>query len=480
MKLLKGSALLYSVACFASLGQFLFGYDQGVMSGILVNNRWLELFGHPSSTLQGLIIAIFELGAWFTSYPTSWFMDRFGRRWTILIGAAIFIVGGSVQTGSSNLAGILLGRLIAGFGIGFLSTVLPVYTAELSRAHNRGKVTVLGMSINMFGYMASEFIDYGFSFVESDWSFRGPLLLQVVFALILAVGTLALPESPRYLLSKQKDDLALETLSDMYGKPADNPQVLQEYEEIKTTLELEAKLGEPTWGEMFTLYTRRSFIAIAVQALGQLSGINIVTYYAPKMYEAVLGPGNKTILFAGFTALVYFCGALIAAVLVDKVGRRPLFMSGSFFMIIWLVLMAVFNKIDLGMTSAILVIVFTMIYVGTFGITWACVDWLYPAEIFPFRTRAKGMSLAVSSNWLSNFAVGLWTPPLLDRIGWATYIFYAAWNVVALFVVYMWFVETKGKSLEEIDAIFEDGAGDVPPELAINNEKKGVSDENKV
>lgn len=129
----------------------------------------------------------------------------------------------------------------------------------------------------MFGYMASEFIDYGFSFVESDWSFRGPLLLQVVFALILAIGTLALPESPRYLLSKQKDDLALETLSDMYGKPADNPQVLQEYEEIKTTLELEAKLGEPTWGEMFTLYTRRSFIAIAVQALGQLSGINIVT-----------------------------------------------------------------------------------------------------------------------------------------------------------------------------------------------------------
>lgn len=110
--------------------------DQGVMSGILVNNRWLELFGNPNSTMQGLIVAIFELGAWFTAYPTSWFMDRIGRRWTILIGAAIFIVGGSVQTGSSNLPGILLGRLIAGFGIGFLSTVLPVYTAELSRAHN--------------------------------------------------------------------------------------------------------------------------------------------------------------------------------------------------------------------------------------------------------------------------------------------------------------------------------------------------------
>lgn len=154
--MLQGNALLYSVACFASLGQFLFGCmyiclifdflndinkkynidDQGVMSGILVNDRWLQLFGFPSSTIQGLIIAIFELGAWFTTYPTSWFMDKIGRRWTILIGASIFIVGGAVQTGSNNLAGMLLGRLIAGFGIGFLSTVLPVYTAELSRAHN--------------------------------------------------------------------------------------------------------------------------------------------------------------------------------------------------------------------------------------------------------------------------------------------------------------------------------------------------------
>lgn len=106
------------------------------------------------------------------------------------------------------------------------------------------------------------------------------------------------------------------------------------------------------------------------------------------MYETVLGPGNQTILFAGFTALVYFCGALIASLLVDRVGRRSLFMSGSFFMIIWLVLMAVFNKVDLGMTSAVLVIVFTMIYVGTFGITWACVDWLckytYSNTLVPF------------------------------------------------------------------------------------------------
>jgi MFS family permease len=106
------------------------------MSGILVNNRWLNLFGYPNATMQGLIVAIFELGAFVTSYPSSWFMDHIGRRWTIMLGALVFIVGGITQTASSTIVQIMFGRLVAGFGIGFLSTVLPVYTAELSRAHN--------------------------------------------------------------------------------------------------------------------------------------------------------------------------------------------------------------------------------------------------------------------------------------------------------------------------------------------------------
>lgn len=130
---------------------------------------------------------------------------------------------------------------------------------------------------NFFHYKIIAFIDYGFAFVESDWSFRGPLLLQVVFALILAIGTLALPESPRFLVAKNKDKLALKTLSDMHGKDEDHPDVSKEYDEIKTALDLEAKLGQPTWLEMFTTYRKRSLIGIAVQALGQMAGINIVT-----------------------------------------------------------------------------------------------------------------------------------------------------------------------------------------------------------
>lgn len=110
--------------------------DQGVLSGILVNEDWLTLFNQPSATIQGLVVSVFLLGAWISSYPASWFMDHLGRRWTIEIGSCVFIVGGILQTASRTMVQIMLGRVISGFGIGFLSTVLPVYTAELSRAHN--------------------------------------------------------------------------------------------------------------------------------------------------------------------------------------------------------------------------------------------------------------------------------------------------------------------------------------------------------
>lgn len=125
--------------------------------------------------------------------------------------------------------------------------------------------------------MFKEFIDYGFAYSTNEWSFRGPLLLQVLFALVLAIGTFLLPESPRYLVSKNKEQHALSTIAILHGKEEDDPAVTHEFNQIKVALDLEASMGQPTWKEMFTTYKKRSWIGIAVQALGQMSGINIVT-----------------------------------------------------------------------------------------------------------------------------------------------------------------------------------------------------------
>ncbi|KAL1919568.1 uncharacterized protein VTP21DRAFT_2261 [Calcarisporiella thermophila] len=453
---LKGTTLLYTVSLFASLGQWLFGYDQGVMAGILVNEDFLVKFDYPSETIQGLIVGVFELGCLVTSLLASWTMDKYGRRPTILLGSMVFIVGGAIQTGSENVATIIAGRIVAGLGVGFLSSCTTLYTAELSRAHNRGRVTVLGMSINMFGYTCSNFIDYGFSYVTNSWSWRGPLFFQCVFGLILALGSLVLPESPRHLVAKGKTEVACKVLADLYGcQDVKDARVQTEYAEIQEAVDYEKTLGEPSWKEMFTGYGKRSLIGIAIMGLNQLSGINIVTYYAPKMYVRVGWIGRQSILFAGFTALVYFFGGLFATLIVDRAGRRPLFMIGTLLMAAWLVLMGVFNKeLNTIEPAPILMIVFTMIYVFTSSASLACIAWLYCPEIFPLRVRAKGMSLAVASNWIFNFAVAQFTPPMLVAIGWGTYIFYAVWNIIAFISIYLLFPETKGRTLEEMDEIF--------------------------
>ncbi|RKP03592.1 hypothetical protein CXG81DRAFT_16964 [Caulochytrium protostelioides] len=454
---LRGNRLLYAVAGFASLGQFLFGYDQGVMSGVLVDPRWLQTMHHPSEAMQGQIVGVFLLAAWVTAYVASYAMEAWGRRGTIQLGSLIFAVGGIVQAASQTVAVLAIGRAITGVGIGFLSTALPVYTTELARAANRGRVTIMGMSINMLGYAASVFVDYGCSYGSSDWmTWRLPLLLQSVFAVILFLGSVFLPESPRWLVAHGRADAGARVIARLFDLPPSEPPVVAEVRHIQADADRMAALATPSWREMLVHYRHRSFIAVAVQTLGQMSGVNCVTYFAPKMYATAGIVGHQALLLSAVTGLVYFAGAVVAIFVVDVLGRRPVFMTGSLLMAVWLTALAIFVKIGTPAVSWF-VIAFMMLFMFTFGASWACLDWLYPAEIFNLRVRSKGMALAVGANWLSNYAIASITPPMLVHLGWVTYLFYAAWNLVAIGVVFLSFPETRGCSLETIDDLFSDG-----------------------
>ncbi|CDS09612.1 hypothetical protein LRAMOSA10972 [Lichtheimia ramosa] len=434
--MLRGNTFLYSVAAFAALGQFLFGYDQGVMSGVLVNQRWLQVFQYPDAVMKGFVVAIFELGALVTSVVAGWAIDHFGRVGTIRIGAFVFIVGGTLQTAASHIAMLLVGRLVAGFGVGFFSTVIPIYSAELGRAENRGVVAVFSMSIILVGLASSDYIDLGFSWIENDWSWRGPLLMQPVFAVILLIGTCLLPESPRWLIKRGQNDKALNVLSIIHDKAHDHPEVMRDHDQILDAVHYEETLGKMTWRDMFIVYKRRSWIAILVQTCVQLQGINVIPYYAPIIYEKVLGPGKLVLLMNGVTATIFVFGAWTCMLLVERCGRRPLFLATSLNLAIWLILMALFTSGAVNDThaSSIMTIICSMVFMFTFGLAWGPVAWLYVAEIFPLRARAKGVALSAISHWLWNFAVGLWTPPLLESIGWVTYLLYAA-MCIATFVI---------------------------------------------
>ncbi|KAJ8662625.1 hypothetical protein O0I10_001587 [Lichtheimia ornata] len=452
---LRGNSFLYVVTAFAALGQFLFGYDQGVMSAILVNQRWLELFHYPDATMKGFIVAIFELGALATSIIAGWVIDYLGRVAAIRIGGAIFIVGGTLQTASNNTVMLLLGRLIAGFGVGFFSTVIPMYVAELGRTTNRGRVSVFSTSIILIGLASSDYIDLGFSWVESHWSWRGPLLMQPLFAAILVVGTFFLPESPRYLIMKEQNDKAFNVLSIIHDKPCEHPDVLNDYNRILHAVQYETSLGKSSWRELFTTYKRRSALVIIVQTCVQLQGINVIPYYAPIIYESVFGPGKLALVMNGVSATFFIFGAWTCMFLVDRVGRRPLFLHTSLHLVVWFAIMAVFTSgVVEAHISQIMVIICGVVFMYIFGLAWAPVSWLYVSEIYPLRARARGMALASLTQWAWNFAVGLWTPPLLEGIGYLTYIFYAVICFLTFVIMYYMCVETNGKSLEEIDVLF--------------------------
>ena len=194
---LVGKPLLYFTSIFVSLGVFLFGYDQGVMSGIITGSHFNDQFNHPGAAEIGTMVAILEVGAFISSLAVGKIGDLLGRRRTIFFGSMIFFVGGALQTASMGMPTMMLGRIIAGLGVGTLSTIVPIYQSEISPPHNRGKLACIEFTGNILGYAASVWVDYGCSFIDSNLSWRIPLGLQCVMGGLLAAGSLIIPESPR-------------------------------------------------------------------------------------------------------------------------------------------------------------------------------------------------------------------------------------------------------------------------------------------
>lgn len=194
---LHGKKLIYFTSVFVSLGVFLFGYDQGVMSGIITGTYFKSYFNQPTRAEIGTMVAILEVGAFISSLGVGRIGDILGRRRTILYGAVIFVIGGAFQTFATGMPMMMLGRIIAGLGVGALSTIVPVYQSEISPPHNRGKLACIEFSGNIVGYASSVWVDYFCSFIHNDWSWRLPLFMQCFMGSLLILGSLLICESPR-------------------------------------------------------------------------------------------------------------------------------------------------------------------------------------------------------------------------------------------------------------------------------------------
>ncbi|KAI0715306.1 general substrate transporter [Earliella scabrosa] len=453
-KRLVGQPLLYAISVFASLGVFLFGYDQGVMSGVIVGPHFRKYFNDPTALQVGTMVAVLEIGAFITSIAAGRVGDIIGRRGTLFTGAVVFAIGGAIQTFTPGFWTMVLGRIISGLGVGLLSTIVPIYQSEISPPDHRGALACMEFTGNIFGYASSVWIDYFCSFIDSDYAWRIPLFVQCVIGAFLAAGSLVMPESPRWLIDVDRDEEGMQVIADLHGGDPDDIVAKAEFQEIKDRVTFERESGEGrTYANMWKRYKRRVLLAMSSQAFAQLNGINVISYYAPSVFEEAGWVGRDAILMTGINAIIYILSTLPPWYLVDRWGRRFILLSGAIVMALALGLTGWWMYIDVDETPRAVVIC-VIIYNAAFGYSWGPIPWLYPPEIMPLTVRAKGVSLSTATNWAFNFLVGEMTPKLQELIEWRLYPMHGFFCVCSFVLVYFLYPETKGVPLEEMDAVF--------------------------
>ncbi|KAI1215133.1 general substrate transporter [Annulohypoxylon truncatum] len=467
---LRGHWLNYAIGIIAGCDFLLFGYDQGVMGGILTMPQFLADFpdinpnGAPKnspeaarrSSNQGISVAAYNLGCFFGAVTTIFISNPLGRRRMIMLGTSIMVVGAILQASATTLPHFIIGRIITGFGNGGNTSTIPTWQSETSRSHKRGKLVMIEGALITCGIMVSYWIDLGFSFIEnSSVAWRFPLAFQILFCLFILSFVWNLPESPRWLILKDREEEALEVLAALSDAPPDALEVKNEFIAIKETV---IEMNKGTFRDLFTMDKDRNFhrtlLAFVNQMYQQISGINLITYYAPVIYSGLGMSDFMARLLAAINGTEYFLASWPAVFIVERVGRRNLMLFGAAGQSMSMAVLAGVNSAPDNKSAQACAVAFLFVFNTFFAIGWLGMTWLYPAEITTLRTRAPANALSTSSNWIFNFLVVMITPVAFNSIGYQTYIIFAVINAFIVPTVYFFFPETAYRSLEEMDSIF--------------------------
>ncbi|KAH9827786.1 transporter-domain-containing protein [Teratosphaeria destructans] len=433
----------------------LFGYEQGVFGGIIVGDDFLEYFDHPSPAAQGFVTSVYDLGCFFGALLTLLVGEKLGRKRMLILFTIIMGAGIIVQTACHNMTAMVWGRLIAGIGNGGNTATAPVWHVETSHQSAKGKAVVQEMAVNVLGFVMSNVITLAFSGLVTEAQWRFPLGIQLIFVAIILSMVPLLPESPRWLLARKRDEEAKHVLTLL-----NDHDVEDEYEQIRSSVRAE-QAAQGSWAQLFKggIATRRVLLGMMLQVSQQLSGINVLAYYLPVVLHRSVGlPQMTARLVATFNAVSFWLTTTASILFVDKVGRRPLLMNGAGVMAIAFLGVSIGVGVGMAMPDShapgIVATVFIWLYFTAFSSGWISVPWLYPAEVNSLSTRTKGAALATACDWLFNYVVVQTTPPGIHHLQWGLYLIYAFLNAVFVPLVFYLVVETKGRSLEDTDRWF--------------------------
>jgi SP family galactose:H+ symporter-like MFS transporter len=437
---------VYVAAIFAAIGGLLFGYDTGVISGALIFIK--QSFG-LSIFQQELAVSSVLVGAAVLAITGGSLSDSFGRRKMLLITSVVFIAGALVCASASSIEILIVGRVIVGMGIGLASSVVPLYISEISPANARGwQVSLFQLAVTV-GILAAYLADYAFT---PTGAWRWMLGLAVVPGALLGIGMLFLPETPRFLARHGHFDLSRTVLIKIRG----TQDVEKEFQEIKATSQESALRGHIS-DLLLPALRPALIIGIFLGVFQQITGINTIIYYAPNIIRAAgISSIRGAILATAGIGTVNVIMTLVSMWLVDRVGRRPLLLTGIAGMIVSLGAIGfVFHLSGPGPMLAYLAVISLMFYVASFAISLGPIFWLIIAEIYPLKIRGMAAGIAAGVSWIANFAVSLTFLSLFNLLGPSlTFWMYGVLAIGSWLFSYYLIPETKGRSLEEIESFW--------------------------
>lgn len=376
------------------------------------------------------------------------------------------IIGVIIQVtaikGSNATAQFIIGRTITGIGNGINTSTIPTYQAECSNSTNRGLLICIEGGIIAFGTMIAYWIDFGASYGPDDLTWRFPIAFQIVFGAILSTLMIWLPESPRWLLTRDKHEEAMTVLAALRGRRRDDEEVKLQAGIIMESIRASGHAGGDTpYRALFTggktQHFRRMMLGSSSQLFQQIGGCNAVIYYLPILLRNSGQTNFMSLLLSGICMIVYAIFATTSWFIIERVGRRKLFLIGTVGQCLSMCL--AFGCLIPGADSASAQgsVAGFFLFIAFFGATWLPLPWLYPAEVNPIKTRAKANAVSTCTNWLFNFLIVMITPIMTTNIQWGTYLVFAVINACFLPFIYFFYVETAKRSLEEIDLIFAKG-----------------------
>ncbi|KAK7754969.1 hypothetical protein SLS62_003053 [Diatrype stigma] len=467
--MVDGYALEVTLTAANSAAQAWYGYEQGVVSGMIISQDFIKVFPETKEPdIQGITVSCFSLGNLLGCLLAATFGDRLGRKNTLRYGGVVSAIGAILQFTAYSFPQLIVGRLVNGVGNGILSSTCGIFQAESCASDRRGKLSVIVVLHNVVFYCIATWLTLACSFTEGGWQWRLPLAVQIVPALFMFTFLFFVPESPRWLIMHERTEEGLDAIRRYSGKrlSIDDPIVQSQYQSIKGALMLEEEqrisISSVLARRDRSGHLKRLLLGCGGQFMQQFGGINALNYFFTIILTQNVGLNELLArILTGCNATSYMISSACAFWIIDRFGRRSLMLTGLSLQSLAYIMVA----IAIGMQSSapyewgIVAVSFLFFYYAAFGCTWGMVPWVYQSEVNSLAMRTVGAAAATSTNWLFGFVCTQFTPTGIANIGYRFYIIFAVLNLTFIFIVYFLYPETANRTLEDLDAYFDRDSG---------------------